>query len=428
MGNHYVGSFDDDRISKALSGLCGGATYTGTDPTSDDLRKSSTPPAGFHPIPGGKHEGYTNGKTGRSRRYWYPHDADMDGAENHHRAEAHRIQQEHRGRMTPSGYPKDKAAKQELENHHHAAFAIRDGEYRSGRAPKKAKPASDNAVPAKLAAHLSSLKEHLNHGRGGVNADALPPLSEVEADLTAAVAFGKQRGNKTKMLKQLRELQGAARDSAGKADRKGPSHDHTLDVRNIRDAITDAISTLAARAKPKPKPSAASTSNPSTGSARGGASAGKHRLADRNGHREVDSAHSAGHYHVHDSGQKGSRRYGVTHGPTGVSLGSHGSKAAAKRMADHFHANAPDAGKDASFGNASTISSGDMDKLRGAMGSFRKSLVGGPDQFDLQMGSIIYHDYDITGSAPPVVKSMRPHGQPARPLDALEWGHLWDQE
>ncbi len=127
--------------------------HTSTEMAAPDLVKSGNPPAGFHPIPGGKQGGYTNGKVGQSRRYWYPHDADVEAAGNHHRAEAGRLKMEHRGRMTASGYPKDKAAKKELENHHHAAFAAQDGDYRVGAAPKKKrapkKPAASAVEQAK---------------------------------------------------------------------------------------------------------------------------------------------------------------------------------------------------------------------------------------------------------------------------------------
>jgi hypothetical protein len=104
-----------------------------------DLVKSVKPPAGFHPIPGGKSGGFTNGKPGQKRRYWYPHGADHDAAAAHHATQARAIEGQHRGRMTPSGYPKDKAAKKELEDHWHAHYALKDGDFRSGPAPKKAR-------------------------------------------------------------------------------------------------------------------------------------------------------------------------------------------------------------------------------------------------------------------------------------------------
>lgn len=318
MGNHLTGTFDHDRVSKAMDLLGGTRAYRDTDPTTGtDIVKGKGPPAGYQSV--GAHGGYRK-RVGAKWRYWYPDTATAEAAIQHHNKQVKD--------NAPTGWSSQDSGK--------------EGQRRA-----------------------SLRSEHAEHLEGTRN-----------------------------YLADQRHKERLKREKAG------------------RDAT------------PKTQ-----------GHPRGGAEEGKHRLADRDGYRDVDTVHSAGHFHVAGSAvQSGTSRgnsiasYNVTHGPTGLNLGNAKTKAQAKKLADHYHRVAGDAGKDATFGDAGSLTQDDMDRMRAAHNSFKKSMDGGPDQFVMTQGSHLYVDFNIAGRFDPgVIKSQRPSGQPARPLDGMEWGHLWDQ-
>lgn len=101
--------------------------------------------------------------------------------------------------------------------------------------------------------------------------------------------------------------------------------------------------------------------------ARGEAGEGEHQLSEREGVKTVKTHHRAGVYAVH---RKGKAEFVVTHTPTGLLLGA-GSQALAKRLSEHMHEHAGDAGSDTKFGK---LPQGEAHgKMMAAWRKFKKS-------------------------------------------------------
>ena len=297
--------------------------------------QSAAPPAGFHPIPGGKHSGFTNGKSGRARRYWYPHDADVGAASKHHREQANQIDQAHLYSRTASGYPKDKAAKKELENHRHAHYALKDGDYRVGAAPKKKAPAKKRQSASKVhKVNATSSSRYRERGQTVTEYSIDDPTSPGGERFHTYTGRGKTAAERKKhALEQHAKKHGI--DSPIK---------HSADPTGERKAAEKKRGVGSAKDRKKAP----------TG--------GKHRIAvGRGKHEEVDTHHAHGLYALHETtsdnekkmaqlrGRKVKREFGVTHVPSGMGLG-HGSERAMKKLSRHMHEHAGDAGHDAKFG------------------------------------------------------------------------------
>ncbi len=97
------------------------------------------------------------------------------------------------------------------------------------------------------------------------------------------------------------------------------------------------------------------------------------RVATQNGPVEKKIIHSAGDYHVHNSITQGGIGRSVTHGPSGLMVGSTAAEGDAKAMAEHFHAHAGDAFKNAKFGEKPTKADApEISKIQAARASWKQ--------------------------------------------------------
>lgn len=362
-------------------------------------KAGDSPPAGFHAIPGGRHAGFTNGKTGRSRRYWYPHGSDTDAAGAHHIAEGTRIANEHRGRSTPSGYPRDKDAKRQMEDHFHAGYSARDYEnVRMGAKPKKKKKKLPAAAAARdeygggrskaeheaAVAHHTSEKAHYSELESGYDRTA-----GKRAMATTAAQQGMAHHHL--MAHHKAAAAGDSKEAAYQMVRAKDFHNQArATVTGMEGDAFDADSVVGSFDDIRHTPAKKSPASPPAGGSTGGT-----LTADQLAARIA-------------------------------------ALAAKKSLGDPMHPELTGQFDEEAIAKGLESLAGPKQPMVGADGTEHAPPVHATPAERIvaphfsSHGSALY--FDRAPAAPSIVKSKRPDGQPRRPLDDQEWGHLWGDE